>query len=69
VCAVVQPAPGHEPVLDDLVEHCRSELAGFKVPRHLVVVDRVERSPAGKADLRWASSTAAASVGARSVAD
>ena len=54
VCAVVQPAPGASPDLDSLADHCRQELAGFKVPRHLVVVDRVERSPAGKADLRWA---------------
>lgn len=59
VCAVVQPVPGHTPVLDDLVAHCRQELAGFKVPRHLVVVDRVVRSPAGKADLRWAATVAA----------
>ena len=65
VCAVVQPAPGETPTLDDLVEHCRAELAGFKLPRHLVVVDSVQRSPAGKADLRWASATAAAGVGVR----
>lgn len=62
VCAVVQPAPGHQPTLDDLVDHCRSQLAGFKLPRHLVLVDRVQRSPAGKADLRWASATAEESV-------
>ncbi len=59
VCAVVQPAPGQTPVLDDLVEHCRGQLAGFKHPRHLVVVDEVQRSPAGKADLRWAAEVAA----------
>lgn len=62
VCAVVQPTPGEAPTLEDLAEHCRSELAGFKRPRHLVLVDQVVRSPAGKADLRWALSTAAASV-------
>ena len=62
VCAVVQPAPGHDVDLDTLVEHCRTELAGFKVPRRLVVVDRVERSPAGKADLRWAARVAKGSV-------
>lgn len=62
VCAVVQPSAGAEPTLDDLVAHCRDELAGYKHPRHLVVVDAVVRSPAGKADLRWASSTAAAAV-------
>ena len=62
VCAVVQPSAGAEPTLDDLVAHCRDELAGYKHPRHLVVVDAVVRSPAGKADLRWALSTAAAAV-------
>ena len=34
--------------------HCRATLAGYKVPRTLVLVDQVERSPAGKADYRWA---------------
>jgi 3-oxocholest-4-en-26-oate---CoA ligase len=58
VAAVVQPAPGADPTLDDLAEHCRAELAGYKIPRSLVVVDRVMRSPAGKADFRWALATA-----------
>ena len=62
VCAVVQPAPGGEPALEDLVAHCRGELAGYKHPRHLVVVDAIVRSPAGKADRRWAATTAAAAV-------
>jgi acyl-CoA synthetase (AMP-forming)/AMP-acid ligase II len=62
VCAVVQPAPGESPDLETLAEHCRGELAGFKLPKHLVVVDRVERSPAGKADLRWAAAVAAQGV-------
>lgn len=48
----VQPVAGETPTLDELVEHCRSELAGFKIPKSLVVVDEVVRSPAGKADLR-----------------
>lgn len=58
VCAIVQPAGDAVPTLEDLVEHCRSDLAGYKHPRHLVVVDTVVRSPAGKADLRWAASAA-----------
>ncbi len=62
VCAVVQPVPGETPTLADLADHCRSHLAGFKHPRHLVLVDEVVRSPAGKADLRWAATTAAESV-------
>ena len=35
---------------------CRPILAGYKLPKHLVIVDAVVRSPAGKADYRWASS-------------
>ncbi len=62
VCAVVQPAPGTRPTLDDLSAHCRDQLAGFKHPRHLVLVEAMVRSPAGKADLRWAAATAAESV-------
>ncbi|MDZ7675826.1 MAG: AMP-binding protein [Acidimicrobiales bacterium] len=59
VTAVVQPVPGEEPTLDELSAYCRSELAGFKVPKSLVLVDEVVRSPAGKADLGWAKSMAA----------
>ena len=31
-------------------------------PKHLVIVDKVERSPAGKADYRWAKTVAEQSV-------
>jgi acyl-CoA synthetase (AMP-forming)/AMP-acid ligase II len=58
VAAVVQPVAGAEPTLDELVAHCRTSLAGYKVPRSLVLVDAVVRSPAGKADYRWAKSVA-----------
>jgi 3-oxocholest-4-en-26-oate---CoA ligase len=58
VAAVVQPATGAAPTLDELAAHCRDELAGYKVPRSLVLVDRIERSPAGKADYRWAQRAA-----------
>ena len=54
VTAVVQPAAGAVPTLDDVAAHCRPHLAGYKVPKHLVLVDQVVRSPAGKADYRWA---------------
>jgi AcrR family transcriptional regulator len=30
------------------------QLAGFKVPRSLIVVDALERTPAGKPDYKWA---------------
>jgi acyl-CoA synthetase (AMP-forming)/AMP-acid ligase II len=62
VTAVVQAAPGTTPVLEELAAHCRQHLAGYKVPKHLVIVPAVVRSPAGKADYRWATATASAAV-------
>jgi acyl-CoA synthetase (AMP-forming)/AMP-acid ligase II len=59
VAAVVQPVEGLVPTLDELVAFSRTRLAGYKVPRSLVIVDEVVRSPAGKADHRWAQSVAA----------
>jgi 3-oxocholest-4-en-26-oate---CoA ligase len=61
VAAVVQPDAGAEVTLDDLDAHCEGRLAGYKKPRTLVLVDEVVRSPAGKADYRWARRTAAPS--------
>ena len=54
VAAVVQPRTGARPSLADLDAFVRSEIAGYKVPRSLWLVDEVKRSPAGKPDYRWA---------------
>jgi 3-oxocholest-4-en-26-oate---CoA ligase len=54
VAAVVQARPGTRPTLADLDTFVRSEIAGYKVPRSLWLVDEVKRSPAGKPDYRWA---------------
>ena len=40
--------------LDDLQAHCRGLLAGYKLPRDMVVVEKVARGPNGKADYAWA---------------
>jgi 3-oxocholest-4-en-26-oate---CoA ligase len=57
VAAIVQPRVGHEPPsLESLQEHCRTTIAGYKLPRRLHVVDVVERSPSGKPDYTWAAS-------------
>lgn len=59
VAAIVQTRDGAEaPTLDDLDAHCRSRIAGYKVPRHLRLVDEVVRSPSGKPDYRWAATVA-----------
>jgi fatty-acyl-CoA synthase len=45
-------------------DHVRERLADFKVPKAVLVVDRVERSPSGKADYRWARDVAAGAAAA-----
>ncbi len=59
VVAVVAPvSAGDVPDLADVDAHCRGQLAGYKVPRVLCVVDEVQRTPAGKPDYRWAREVA-----------
>jgi acyl-CoA synthetase (AMP-forming)/AMP-acid ligase II len=50
VAAVVQTRTGAELSLDDIQEHCRTKIAGYKVPRQLHFVDRTPRQPSGKPD-------------------
>jgi acyl-CoA synthetase (AMP-forming)/AMP-acid ligase II len=50
VCAIVEPKPGAEVDEAALVELVRSRLARYKAPRHVLVVDTIGRSPAGKVD-------------------
>jgi acyl-CoA synthetase (AMP-forming)/AMP-acid ligase II len=54
VVAVVQPREGRTLTLDDLVAHCRTLVAGYKVPRELRIVEQVQRQPSGKPDFTWA---------------
>jgi len=63
VAAVVNFRDGSLPGLTELQDHCRNHIAGYKVPRRLIAVDAIVRSPAGKPDYRWAKSTALASLG------
>jgi acyl-CoA synthetase (AMP-forming)/AMP-acid ligase II len=58
VAAVVKMRDGVSVSLDGLQEHCRAQVAGYKIPRQLVLVDEVVRSPAGKPDYRWAAAIA-----------
>ncbi|MHB8669574.1 MAG: acyl-CoA synthetase [Acidimicrobiales bacterium] len=63
VTAVVAPREEAEPpTLAELAEHCRFALAGYKVPRSLVLVPDVVRSPSGKPDYRWAKAEALAAT-------
>jgi acyl-CoA synthetase (AMP-forming)/AMP-acid ligase II len=59
VVAVVQlSAPGAAD-RDDIVAHAARHVARYKLPKAVVFVPLVERSPSGKADYRWAAARAA----------
>ncbi|KDN79607.1 acyl-CoA synthetase [Streptomyces olindensis] len=64
VAAVVQLREGAARLsLEDIRAHCRDRLAGYKLPRQLVITEAVQRSPSGKADYRWAREVAVAADG------
>jgi len=49
VAAVCELREGASLELDELREHLRAHLSGYKLPRHLTLVDRVPRNATGKA--------------------
>lgn len=60
VIGVVSGRPGiARPTFDDVKSFLTERLAGYKVPKTLIWVDEVKRSPAGKQDYRWATEVAA----------
>ncbi|MEV0375257.1 acyl-CoA synthetase [Streptomyces sp. NPDC050636] len=60
VAAVVQLRVGSGPLdLERVQAHCRTRLAGYKIPRAVVFTERIQRSPSGKADYRWAKAVVA----------
>lgn len=58
VVAVVQFADGAEASDEELVEVCTSSIARYKIPKAFIHTPKVMRSPAGKADYRWAKDVA-----------
>jgi fatty-acyl-CoA synthase len=63
VVAVVKPAAGATPALGELQAFCRERLAGYKVPKDLVLVEEVQRQPSAKPDYRWAREQAVEALG------
>ena len=59
VVAIVQFAEGKSATDEELAEACKPHIAQYKIPKAFIRVDKVVRSPAGKADYRWAKSVAA----------
>jgi fatty-acyl-CoA synthase len=62
VVAMVQFAEGKSASDDELAEACKSHIAQYKIPKAFIRVDKVMRSPSGKADYRWAKSVATGQV-------
>jgi acyl-CoA synthetase (AMP-forming)/AMP-acid ligase II len=58
VVAVVQPRAGTPFDPDAVRALCRGRLAAYKLPRDFVVVDEIQRTPAGKPDYPWARAEA-----------
>jgi len=58
VVAVVRIRDGFTVTEADLLHECERHIARYKLPKAFVFVDQVLRSPAGKADYRWARQVA-----------
>jgi 3-oxocholest-4-en-26-oate---CoA ligase len=54
VAALVQARDGHAIDMAVLEAHLRTQIAGYKVPRSVWLVEQIGRTPAGKADYGWA---------------
>ena len=54
VAAVVSFREGQSASDEELTEFLRGSLANYKVPKTIVDVPEIRRSPAGKADYKWA---------------
>jgi len=63
VTAVVQARQGEVPTPEELIEFAARHLARYKLPRAIIFVDEMVRSPAGKADYRWARGIALKQLG------
>ncbi len=59
VAALVQLRQGRGADLAAIEAHVREQIAGYKVPRSIWLVDAVSRGPAGKPDYAWAHRHAA----------
>ena len=48
VAAVVVPKPGSGMTEQDVLDHCRAHLAGYKRPKHVVLATSLPKNPSGK---------------------
>ncbi len=58
VVAIVQVSMGSDPSDDDLLGVAGQHIARYKLPKSIIRVPKIQRSPSGKADYRWAKDIA-----------
>jgi len=63
VTALVEPKPGATLEESAVVAHVRGELADYKVPKRVLLVDSIGRAPNGKVDYRRCKERAMAALG------
>jgi len=69
VVAIVQLVEGMDPSDEELLGTCQQHVARYKLPKAIIRTAKVQRSPAGKADYRWAKEIAAESLSAAAGSD
>ena len=63
ICAVVEPDGSAELSLAEMSEHVKAQLAHYKAPRELVLVDSIGRAPNGKVDYKAVKARALSALG------
>ena len=63
VSAIIQARAGTELDLNNIQEHCRQHIAGYKVPREVHLIPEVPRAPSGKPDYKTAKAYAESGKG------
>jgi len=58
VAAVFNTRGNRQLSLDEVKQHCRKHIAGYKIPRQITITDTVSRMPSGKPDYTWAEEIA-----------
>jgi fatty-acyl-CoA synthase len=58
VVAIVQLVDDAEATDEELIVACEKRIARYKIPKGFIYVGKIVRSPAGKADYRWARDVA-----------
>ncbi len=50
VAAVIKPKTGYEISIQEIKSYLRTKIAGYKIPKHIWIVDEIPKTPIGKVD-------------------